>query len=168
MSAEMRAAGSGEICARIEGMAEWAGAGTVGFYAAQALEPNLGALLKGAGKRFCFPRVVGDTLGFHRCESMEVLRPGAWKILEPHPERCPVAPVEEIDLVFVPGLAFTRTGGRLGRGGGFYDRFLSGLRPGAVKAGVCFHAQWVAELPMEAHDHEVDVVVTEKDVFRCG
>jgi 5-formyltetrahydrofolate cyclo-ligase len=99
---------------------------------------------------------------------MEVLRPGAWKILEPHPERCPVVAVEEIDLIFVPGLAFTRTGGRLGRGGGFYDRFLAGMRPGAMKVGVCFHAQLAGELPMEAHDHEVGVVVTEREVIRCG
>jgi 5-formyltetrahydrofolate cyclo-ligase len=167
LSAEARAEGSAEICRRIEAMPEWADARTVAFYAAQPSEPDLSALLDVRGKAFCFPRVSGDGLEFHRCESRDLLRPGPWKLLEPDPRHCPVIAAREIDLLFIPGLAFTRTGGRLGRGGGFYDRFLIGVHPRAEKAGICFHAQILAALPLEGHDHEVDQVVTEKAVFRC-
>jgi 5-formyltetrahydrofolate cyclo-ligase len=167
LSVEARAEASAEICRRIEILPEWANARTVAFYAAQSSEPDLSALLDARGKTLCFPRVSGEVLEFHRCESKEHLRAGPWKLLEPDPQHCPEIPAGEIDLIFVPGLAFTRTGGRLGRGGGFYDRFLAGVRPRAVKLGICFHAQIVAALPLESHDHEVDQVVSETAVFRC-
>jgi len=97
-----------------------------------------------------------------------LLQPGPWKLLEPDPAQCPVVPPQDIDLLVIPGMAFTRTGGRLGRGGGFYDRFLTGVHPRAVKVGVCFGIQLVDAVPLEAHDHEVDWVVTESDVVRAG
>lgn len=167
LSTEARAAASAEICRRIETLPEWAAARTVGLYAAQTSEPDLAALLDVAGKVFCFPRVSGDALEFHRCHSRDLLRPGPWKLLEPDPQHCPVTPASEIDLLFVPGLAFTSTGGRLGRGGGFYDRFLAGVHPRAVKLGICFHAQLVTGLPLELHDQDVDLMVTEAEVIRC-
>jgi 5-formyltetrahydrofolate cyclo-ligase len=148
-------------------MPEWPAARTVALYAAQASEPDLRHLLADAGKTFCFPRVTGDGMAFHQCQSMDVLRPGPWKLLEPDPALCPEVPVQEIDLLLIPGLAFTRSGGRLGRGGGFYDRFLTGVHPRAVKVGICFHVQLVEDLPTEAHDHEVDWVVTETEMVRA-
>jgi 5-formyltetrahydrofolate cyclo-ligase len=165
---EVRAAASAEICRQIKALPEWAQARTVALYAAQACEPDLLPLLATEVKTFCFPRVSGEALEFHRCQSTDLLRPGPWKLLEPHPEDCAVIPVSEIDLLCIPGLAFTRTGGRLGRGGGFYDRYLARVRPRAVKLGICFHAQLVPALPMEIHDHEAGLVVTEREVFRCG
>ena len=75
-------------------------------------------------------------------------------------------PPEEIDFIIVPALAYDRRGGRLGRGGGFYDRFLAqpGLR--AVRCGLGFDEQVVEELPAEAHDRPVDILVTDKEVLR--
>ena len=72
-------------------------------------------------------------------------------------------PLSEIGVVLVPGVAFTKTGLRIGRGGGFYDRFLARLlglgeaRP--VFVGVCFSEQIVDDLPCEAHDVPMDLVV---------
>jgi 5-formyltetrahydrofolate cyclo-ligase len=66
-----------------------------------------------------------------------------------------------LDVVLVPGLAFTPDGHRLGQGGGHYDRFLARLRGECVTVGVCFHEQVVTELPVEEHDILVDVVVTD-------
>ena len=66
-----------------------------------------------------------------------------------------------IDLVVVPGVAFTAAGHRLGQGGGWYDRFLTGLRPGVVQIGVCFAECLVDELPTEAHDVIMDLVITD-------
>ena len=69
------------------------------------------------------------------------------------------------DVVIVPGLAFTPGGQRLGQGGGWYDRFLAGVRDDCVTIGVCFDEQLLAEVPTEAHDVLVDLVVTDRG--RC-
>lgn len=68
---------------------------------------------------------------------------------------------EMIDVVIVPGLAFDWRGNRLGRGGGFYDRFLARLRPDARRIGVAWDVQYVAEVPVEEHDQRMDVIVTD-------
>ena len=68
------------------------------------------------------------------------------------------------DVVIVPGLAFTRSGRRLGQGGGWYDRFLVGVRDDCTTIGVCFREQLVDELPTEPHDIAVDHVVTDVGV----
>jgi 5-formyltetrahydrofolate cyclo-ligase len=66
-----------------------------------------------------------------------------------------------LDVVVVPGLAFTDDGHRLGQGGGHFDRFLPRLRAGCLTVGVCFREQLVAELPTEPHDVRVRRVVTD-------
>jgi 5-formyltetrahydrofolate cyclo-ligase len=66
-----------------------------------------------------------------------------------------------LDVVVVPGLAFTLDGHRLGQGGGHFDRFLPRLRPDCLTIGVCYHEQLVADIPMAAHDVHVAVVVTD-------
>lgn len=79
---------------------------------------------------------------------------------EPGPGALAV-PIEEIGLVIVPALAYSRSGERLGRGGGFYDRFLARLSPGVVTVGLVLSCQLVDEVPAEAHDMSVGVVITE-------
>ncbi|HUF97333.1 MAG TPA: 5-formyltetrahydrofolate cyclo-ligase [Ilumatobacter sp.] len=76
------------------------------------------------------------------------------------PEDDPLPHATTVDVVIVPGLAFTIEGDRLGQGGGWYDRFLSGLRPEAVTIGVAFAPQIVDALPVEPHDIRVDHVIT--------
>lgn len=75
----------------------------------------------------------------------------------------PVLP-ELIDLVIVPGLAFDSSGNRLGRGGGFYDRFLARLRPGTTRIGLAFDLQIVDGIPRDDRDMAVDFVVTDRRV----
>lgn len=79
----------------------------------------------------------------------------------------PIAP-HRIDAVVVPGLAFTRTGARLGQGGGWYDRFLAGLEPTCATIGVCFDEQLVDDLPAEPHDVPVAMVVTPTTSIRVA
>jgi 5-formyltetrahydrofolate cyclo-ligase len=80
------------------------------------------------------------------------------------PKNCrPVLP-NLIDLVVVPGLAFDPQGNRLGRGGGFYDRFLTRLRHGVPTVGLVFDQQIVDRVPTIAHDLAVDIVVTDRRV----
>jgi 5-formyltetrahydrofolate cyclo-ligase len=74
-----------------------------------------------------------------------------------------------LDVVVVPGLAFTRDGRRLGQGGGHYDRLISRLGPHCLTVGACYAEQLVDELPTETHDRTVHVVVTdaENDSATC-
>ena len=88
------------------------------------------------------------------------LAEGAFGIREPVPEaRNGGAP--EPDLVLAPGLAFDARGGRLGKGKGFYDRYLAGAR--ALKAGLAYDVQITEKnLPLDAHDQSMDAVITDK------
>ena len=70
-------------------------------------------------------------------------------------------------MIVVPGVAFDARGGRLGYGGGFYDRFLASAGEGAIRIGICFEVQVVDEVPMAGHDLRVDAVVTEQRVLRA-
>ncbi len=75
-------------------------------------------------------------------------------------------PIERIDLVVVPALAYDRHGNRLGRGGGFYDRFLASPNLAAHACGLAFAIQIVGELPVHPNDYPVKVLVTDKEVLR--
>ncbi len=66
-----------------------------------------------------------------------------------------------VDVVVVPGVAFTLAGHRLGQGGGWYDRFLARARPDALTVGVCFVEQVLDEVPAEPHDIVLDRVITD-------
>lgn len=77
------------------------------------------------------------------------------------------AELEGLDVVVLPGVAFTVHGHRLGRGGGWYDRFLSELPASVTTIGVAFEEQIVPHLPVESHDVRLDMVVTDRDVFDC-
>ncbi|BCJ87183.1 5-formyltetrahydrofolate cyclo-ligase [Effusibacillus dendaii] len=110
-----------------------------------------------------------------RLNSFEELTAGPYGIREPdmhvqlaagHLNALPDAlSVQELDVVIVPGVAFDRKGGRLGYGGGYYDRFLPQLRPNALKIGIAYQLQMVEQLPMETHDIPLDLIVTEKSVY---
>jgi len=83
-----------------------------------------------------------------------------------NPVQSEIVPAGEIDLVVVPGLAFDTQGNRLGRGGGFYDRF--GAEPSlqARRCGFAFHEQLLPEVPAEPTDLPVDMLVTDRQILR--
>ena len=88
-------------------------------------------------------------------------------IREPSPERCePIAP-PAIDLALVPGLGFDARGGRLGYGGGFYDRLLGGFTRATPRVAAAFSAQVIATVPMGERDQYVDLIVTECGALRA-
>ena len=111
------------------------------------------------GKTVLLPKVTGaDTMELRRYTGRADLQEGAYHILEPVGE--PFTDLSAIDLILVPGLAFDAAGHRLGRGRGYYDRFLhSKNRPYCVKIGVCFDFQKVDDVPVDAHDLAMDKVV---------
>lgn len=76
---------------------------------------------------------------------------------------------QDIDLVVVPMLSFDENGQRLGYGKGYYDKFLSGVRPDCLKVGVCFeNGKSTEKLPAEAHDVPLDYVITETGIYAFG
>jgi 5-formyltetrahydrofolate cyclo-ligase len=155
-----RAAASERIFGRVGGLASFADARCVALFCALPDEPATDAALVrwSAVKRIVLPRVEGDTMRF--CDyDPAALGAGAFGIAEPGSAAAACDPTE-IDLVVVPGTAFTRAGARMGRGRGYYDRYLS--QPGfrAVKIGVCYAHQLVGELPVEPHDVFMDYVIT--------
>jgi 5-formyltetrahydrofolate cyclo-ligase len=85
------------------------------------------------------------------------LKPGQFGTCEPAPG-CQSVPLNRLDFALVPGVAFTLDGRRLGRGKGFYDRLLAGIR--GLKCGVAFDQQLVDAIPTEPHDCRVDCILT--------
>lgn len=159
VEAARRAAVSLQLVARVESLPFFAQARTVGLYCALPDEPDLSEGLRrwSGPKRLALPRVEGDAMRLFDYDPRTLVR-GAFGILEPGPE-ARLCPPGEIDLLLIPGVAFTREGARCGRGRGYYDRYLS--QPGfrGVKIGICYAHQVVDDLPLEAHDVRMDGLI---------
>jgi 5-formyltetrahydrofolate cyclo-ligase len=97
------------------------------------------------------------------------IAPGYCGIPEPVPEVIQGQTVDPatIDIVVVPGSVFDRHGGRLGYGGGYYDRFLANDSPRAARIGLAFDLQVVETVPVEPHDQRMDYIVTETQTYDC-
>jgi 5-formyltetrahydrofolate cyclo-ligase len=157
---DLRAEKSARICAAIIALPQWQSSHTIALFAPQTREPDIDLLWNhAAGKIFAYPRVEENQLTFHAVDSLFDLQPARWDLREPPPLR-PVTP-ESIDLILVPGVAFTLEGSRCGRGGGFYDRFLKLIPLTSHRLGICFSFQLVEELPVEPHDLPMDAVITD-------
>ena len=159
LSAEERAEASGRIFAGVASTAAFAAARTVALYCALPDEPATDEVLArwASTRRVVLPRVEGDAMRFYACRP-DALVFGAFGILEPQGERpCPAG---EIDLVVCPGVAFTADGRRLGRGRGYYDRYLGDPAFRGFRVGVCYAHQLVDDLPVEPHDVFMDYVIT--------
>lgn len=156
-----RARASREIFRRIERLDAFAKARTVGCFCSLPDEPDTAEALVRWSRSKCVavPRVEGDAMRFFRYDPA-VMRRGAFGITEPGTEAVACDPAA-LDLIIVPGVAFTAAGQRMGRGRGYYDRYLA--QPGlhAVKIGVGYAYQLVGELPVEPHDVAMDGVVTD-------
>jgi 5-formyltetrahydrofolate cyclo-ligase len=178
-----RRARSEAASARLLGLAELdslgvgVGARTVAGYVAAKGEIDPASALAGAaaaGATVVLPRVAGGArLRFHRAGT-EPLVPGRFGLLEPA-QTAPEIPLDGLDVVIVPGLAFDAEGRRLGFGGGYYDGTfgagtfgtgVGGRRPALI--GLCYELQLVPRCPVGPGDVPVDVVVTEARVLRRG
>ena len=110
--------------------------------------------------------VSSHELKLSALESFDELVVGSYGILEPSVEYRRCVDASCLDVVIVPGVGFDVCGGRLGHGGGYYDRFLKNRS--VVKIGLCFEELLVQSVPMDEFDVGVDVVVTEKRVVNCS
>lgn len=143
---------------------------TIVAFAPVSTEPMVDPLLdawRAEGRRILLPRTLDE--------------PGTMELVELEGPMCALASgplgirtptgsssrLREVDAILVPGVAFDPRGGRLGRGGGYYDRLLAEL--GAVMTiGVAFGCQIERELPREPHDRKVRYVATENEVLKCS
>ena len=141
-------------------------ASTLLLYHGMGTEPDTARLLAPlweAGKGVALPRCLpGNQMEARLVQKDTVLVPHPWGMLEPG-EDCPLLSPADIDLVLVPGLAFDRSGGRLGQGGGFYDRWLAGFS--GLTVALCREAVLLDQIPREKHDRPVDLVVTERAIY---
>lgn len=131
-----------------------------------SLDPFIAAALA-VGIQICIPRIDWDAKSMTPVAISNLhadLETGRYDIRVPKPGLATLEPAQ-LDVILLPGLGFDRAGNRLGRGAGFYDRFIGALhdavhRPTLI--GVCYHAQIVDSVPTEPHDHRVDRVMTER------
>ena len=161
---------SAAIAARLNGLPEFRRADTIHCYAS-SLPGEVGtdrliAQLLTERRRVVCPRVRAHGQLEHReISALSHLVDAAFGLREPDPELAPPVDPEIANLIIVPGVAFDVEGGRLGMGGGYYDRFLAQVSAPIV--GLAFEMQLVDRLPMSMHDQRVDVIATERRVIRC-
>lgn len=148
---------SSQIFSRIAELQEVRQASVIALFASLPDEPQTDEIIErlSHSKRIVLPRIEGEEMKFY--DISEGLHEGAFGIMEPI-DTTPIEP-SEIDVMIVPGVAFTRQGTRLGRGKGFYDKYLSlsGFR--AYTIGVCYPCQIVEKLPTEPHDRALSRIV---------
>lgn len=135
---------------------------TVMLYWGVGAEPDTRPLIENllaAGKKVCLPRCLPDhEIEARRVERMDQFRSGSFQIPEPD-DTCPIVPRDELDLVLAPCVCCDLVGYRLGHGSGYYDRYLAGYRGTTVS--LCREEFLQDQLPREAHDLPVDLVLTE-------
>jgi len=169
------------VARRLGAVAAWQRAATVALYASlpgEVATTTLIAMGWAEGRRLLLPRVVGggDLVFVEHLPDVPLVG-GAFGVPEP-PEHARIVDLDEAELILVPGLAFDRRGGRLGRGAGYYDRALAGIglqaapratagRDGSVPRtmGVAFDLQLVDGVPMDEQDVRMEAVVSPSAVY---
>jgi len=118
------------------------------------------------GVRACFFQIEHHALQPRQVRSMDDLQRGAMNVWEPH-AHCPPIDIAALDIILVPGLAFTRKGARLGRGGGYYDRLLAQPACRAERIAVAFDVQIVDHIAVESHDQHIHQIITESGLIQA-
>lgn len=174
LSAEERKKADSGINSFLSQIDEMSSGGICG-YVSDGTEPDLRDFLEKkrcAGQCVCLPRSAGDAknISYEMAEmnvSWDSLGKGAFGISEPGEESRPLPRGDYEKMVWlVPGVAFDKTGARLGRGKAVYDRML-GMKP-RLTIGVLYECQLCESVPCEEHDVKMDMLVTEKGIIRCA
>jgi len=158
--AQRAAAAAAIATALLHGLA---GARTLAAFVPEEIEPGYGRLPAAytqLGARVLLPVVPSDGSELAWAVDTGRLAPGRFGLLEPVGPRLGPTAIGAADVVVVPALSVDRSGARLGRGGGYYDRALPYVRQGALLVAVVFDDEFVDELPVEPHDRHVTAVVT--------
>ena len=166
LSPRQRRESDDALFARFLSLPQVEAADTLLLYHGMGAEPDTARLfpaLWARGKRLCLPRCLpGHGMEARLIRPDSALVPHRLGMLEPG-EDCPPVDRVDIGLALVPGLAFDRSGGRLGQGGGFYDRWLAGFS--GFTAAMCRAPLLLERLPAEWHDLPVALVLTEEGLY---
>ena len=120
------------------------------------------AMLLGRGVTVCLPRIDWEGSGLTPVPIQDLdhdLGPAERGVRQPRADLAPLG-ADDVQVVVLPGLAFDSRGGRLGQGGGFYDRWLADRATGVRTLGVAYACQMVEQVPMAGHDRRIDAVAT--------
>ena len=160
------------IADHLLGAPELRRAATVAAYVSVGPEPGTGPVIDGlraAGRHVLLPVLLPDNdLDWARYGGADALVPAGRGLLEPAGPRLGLDAVATADVVLVPALAVDRTGMRLGRGGGSYDRALARVPVGTFVCALLFDDEVLDAVPAAAHDRRVTAVVTPGGVSRTG
>ena len=166
LSSQARIAGDEALFRRFLALPQVESVRTVLLYHGMDTEPDTVRLLPplwDIGKQVCLPRCLpGNQMEARLVQRDSTLVRHPYGMLEPGLD-CPLIPPDQIDLVLVPGLVFDRSGGRLGRGGGYYDRWLAGFS--GITAALCRDGLLMEAIPRLPHDLGVDLVITEASLY---
>ncbi len=165
-NSESRALASLKIAQKLFLCEAFKEASYVGFYVSLPEEVDTAAMIDRAlelGKRVAVPRcdLKENQLEFYEIKNRRELKKGVLNILEPKADPKCRLDAEKLDCVIVPGVAFDRDLNRLGRGRGFYDRFLSQVPKSVKKIGLAFSFQVVPKIPVGDHDVKLDFLITD-------
>ncbi len=169
LSATERARAADAVAARLPDLPGWDAMSTIGLYFAAdgELDPApLARLCRDNGRQVLLPRLRGKALEFACWDSDCTMVANRFGIPEPAPN-CPSVPLEAINLLCLPLVAFDRRGTRLGMGGGFYDRTLAERPPALGLLGMAYQDQEAQRLPRQAWDQHLDWVATDKQLLDC-
>ncbi len=169
MDEATRSAASVHIASHLSHLAStWPAGVTVALFGGLKNEPDLVAhllpVLLTQGVRTCFFQIEQQALQARQVRSIEDLHRGQMNVWEPQPH-CPPIDIAALDIILVPGLAFTRDGKRLGRGGGYYDRLLAQPDCRAQRIAVAFNVQLVDHITVEFHDEHIHQIITESGLI---
>jgi 5-formyltetrahydrofolate cyclo-ligase len=166
MSAEQRAVASAAICDAANAvLAQRLSSGAmVSMYAAKGSEVDtarLDGFVRAQGLAVAYPRVLAGThqLAFHAAE-IDELATSRFGLREPSADARGVD-VTDVAAFVVPGLAFDRTGGRIGWGRGHYDATFAVASPGALRIGLAYECQLIDQVAREPHDVALHIIITE-------
>jgi 5-formyltetrahydrofolate cyclo-ligase len=171
LAPEERARAEAALAERVWTLPEIGAAHTLLLFADLPQEVSTDAIAAEALRRgvtLVYPRTLPETqsMTLHRVSALTRLRIGNYGIREPDPA-CPQLPEGDLDAALVPGLAWDRRGGRLGRGAGYYDRLFANPAWRGFRCGIFFALQEVEEIPLDPWDLPLDAVVTEREVWRA-
>lgn len=169
LSSRYKEASSRAICDHLLAMPEYQEADTVFCFVGTEREINTRPILKDVlrrGKTLCAPLCIAPGRFEPRLiTDLSQLIPGAYGVLEPSADSS-LVDIDGIDFAVIPCLTCNHLGQRLGKGGGYYDRFLAHYRGGTVM--LCREKLIREEIPLEPHDYPVPLVLTEKGLYEDG
>ncbi|MBS4215655.1 MULTISPECIES: 5-formyltetrahydrofolate cyclo-ligase [Neobacillus] len=158
-----------KIACRLFELEDWEQAQVIGITISRTPEVDTYQIIRKAwesGKQVVVPKCYPKEkrLSFRSLTEFSQLESVFYGLLEPNVEQTTEVSPDKIDLLIVPGLAYTRSGFRLGFGGGYYDRFLTGYSGNTLS--LAFEEQLIPEFPVEQYDIPVAKIVTTNEVIK--